>query len=216
MEKFTVLGDIHGLTVWKDVVKKNPTGKIIFLGDYLDPYQNISFEKQQDNLLEIIELKEKNPDRIILLLGNHDCHYFDPNCERSTRYNYSHSNIIKEIFEENKDLFEYNYIHKNYIFSHAGIDEKWMNTHFFDLNNLNEVLISPHIFDVGYMRGGEYRVGGPMWIDIRELTTPLKDYIQVVGHNQVETVTYCDYSNGGKVIYCDCFQYNNSYLNLLI
>ncbi|MCD8262709.1 MAG: hypothetical protein LUD15_15580 [Bacteroides sp.] len=35
------IGDIHGLTTWKGIVEKHPDCKIVFLGDYLDPYENI-------------------------------------------------------------------------------------------------------------------------------------------------------------------------------
>lgn len=38
--KIAVIGDIHGRTIWKDIVKdaKDKVDKIVFLGDYVDPY----------------------------------------------------------------------------------------------------------------------------------------------------------------------------------
>ena len=34
-----VIGDVHGLTTWKDVVKNHRGSQFVFLGDYYDPYE---------------------------------------------------------------------------------------------------------------------------------------------------------------------------------
>ena len=55
----------------------------MFLGDYLDLYpyefdwsQDINWNMVAvDRFKNIIELKRSNPDRITLLIGNHDCGY---------------------------------------------------------------------------------------------------------------------------------------------
>lgn len=34
------IGDIHGRTIWKDIVEKESWEQCIFLGDYFDPLYN--------------------------------------------------------------------------------------------------------------------------------------------------------------------------------
>ena len=34
-----VLGDIHGKTIWKDIIKKENPDKVIFLGDYVTTHE---------------------------------------------------------------------------------------------------------------------------------------------------------------------------------
>ena len=50
-----VLGDIHGSTYWETVVTENPGFRYIFLGDYLDPYENIPRNQLTDKaILKIV------------------------------------------------------------------------------------------------------------------------------------------------------------------
>ena len=58
-----VFGDIHGSTYWKKVVDENPGCRYIFLGDYLDPYEDIAPEKLIENLKEIMQLKNDRHER---------------------------------------------------------------------------------------------------------------------------------------------------------
>ena len=71
MGKILVLGDIHGRTCWADIIEKENPDKIIFLGDYVSPHENISSDQQCSNLEDILNYKEANPDKVILLRGNH-------------------------------------------------------------------------------------------------------------------------------------------------
>lgn len=74
MKKVLVIPDIHGRTFWKEPCSKiDEYEKIIFLGDYLDPYdfENISVEDAIANFEEIIDFAKKNINKVILLLGNH-------------------------------------------------------------------------------------------------------------------------------------------------
>lgn len=69
--KTVVLGDIHGRTIWKDIISKENPNRVIFLGDYVSTHEGITSKIQISNLLEILEYKENNPDKVILLRGNH-------------------------------------------------------------------------------------------------------------------------------------------------
>lgn len=77
MSKILILGDIHGRSFWKEPCN-NWTGKIIFLGDYHDPYGEYIDEEPNKaesltNLRELtafVENRRKISD-VICLLGNH-------------------------------------------------------------------------------------------------------------------------------------------------
>ena len=69
--KTLVLGDLHGRTIWKDIIEKENPDKIIFLGDYVSTHDDISGIQQIDNLEDILTYKENNLDKVILLRGNH-------------------------------------------------------------------------------------------------------------------------------------------------
>ena len=69
--KILVLGDIHGRTIWKDIIEKENPDKIIFLGDYVSTHDNISADQQLSNLNNILNYKEESSDKVILLRGNH-------------------------------------------------------------------------------------------------------------------------------------------------
>ena len=70
--KILILGDIHGRTIWKDIIEKESPDKVIFLGDYVSTHDNISSETQIANLNDILDYKEANSSKVILLRGNHD------------------------------------------------------------------------------------------------------------------------------------------------
>ena len=121
-----IIGDVHGSTYWKKAVEDNPSCQTIFLGDYLDPYESISNELLINNLNEIIRLKKDKPEDIILLLGNHDLHYFCPDIPgTSGRYNYDIEEEVKALFTENLSLFTYAFQEGTRLFTHAGVSHDW-------------------------------------------------------------------------------------------
>ena len=60
-KKIIVLGDIHGRTIWKDIIAKEHPDQVIFLGDYVSTHENISEEDQVENLKEILEVQRRAP-----------------------------------------------------------------------------------------------------------------------------------------------------------
>ena len=74
--KTLVLGDIHGRTIWKDIIEKENPDKIIFLGDYVSTHEGISSDQQIEELYAILDYKDNNPDKVILLRGNHKINKF--------------------------------------------------------------------------------------------------------------------------------------------
>ena len=216
-----VFGDIHGSTYWKTVVDENPDCRYIFLGDYLDPYENVPTWLLISNLKRIIRFKEDRPDDVVLLLGNHDLHYFCSDVEPCSRFDFMIAERVSALFRENIHLFMYAFQIDNYIFTHAGVSEKWFLDDFKgDADkNIAEQLNNPLPEQIaalcrsGASRGAEKNtVGGIFWADICELHKPLPGYTQVVGHNRVDDI--CEHTdNGGRIIFCDCL-YNEKYLKL--
>ena len=60
MNSIIAIGDVHGLTYWKTIVEKKTKSRIVFLGDYLDPYESFSIDQLLENLLDIIILKKQS------------------------------------------------------------------------------------------------------------------------------------------------------------
>ena len=83
--KIIVIGDIHGRDIWKEIVKQE-YDKVIFLGDYLDSY-DLPVDKQRQNLIDILEFKANNRDKVELLIGNHDFQYLPGINETYSGYN---------------------------------------------------------------------------------------------------------------------------------
>ena len=135
--KILIIPDIHGRKFWKSAIQSFPHDlypelQIIFLGDYLDPYvdyDGISKEEAFDNFEDIIDYAKRD-NRIRLLIGNHDWHYF-VNCD-NCRIDRARAKDIENIFKENMNMFslleivDINEI--KYIFSHAGITSGWINS----------------------------------------------------------------------------------------
>ena len=62
-----VIGDVHGLDYWREAISDSQGCRVVFLRDYLDPYQKMSHRELLDNLRAIIALKHNRPDDILLM-----------------------------------------------------------------------------------------------------------------------------------------------------
>ena len=201
-----IIPDVHGRVFWKEVVK-NSEDKIIFLGDYVDPYpgENISLTGALDNLSEIIDYKKSNPSKVILLLGNHDFMYMDFEHNRySCRHDFENEPKITKILMDNRDLFQMNYSievkNKLYIFSHAGILEPWIEKYknLFgefpgSLDKINELYkkwdpeFISSLLEISYYRGGWSDFGSMIWSDVREHSVSCEENVyQIFGHTQLK------------------------------
>jgi hypothetical protein len=215
-----VIGDVHGSDYWKEVIKENPDCRYVFLGDYLDPYEEMDSKILVGNLKDIIQLKREQPDNVVLLLGNHDLHYITDKIVQSSRFDFDISQEVSVLFGENRSLFQFACQDENCIFTHAGISHKWFVDDFKGdfQTNIADQLNHPKpgqerfLYACGMARGGFDKRGGVFWADIRELYEPLKGYTQIVGHNRVKDIS--DHTNrGGRIIFCDCL-FNKHYLKI--
>jgi len=176
--------------------------KIVFLGDYVDPYddEHIADDAVVDGLTDIIALKQHNPDKVVLLLGNHDLHYYSEYYNElvcSDRYTPDLVDTLKDLYTANSHLFQLAYeTHldgRHYLFSHAGVTQSWLNRNIDtikkpDVSHLNHLLLTNKgietLAQVGILRWGEHTTGSIVWADSAELKlSPFrKDTYQIVGH----------------------------------
>lgn len=211
--KILVIGDVHGRNYWQKYVNDNfDCDLIIFVGDYVDSHDKNNIEIY-NNLMNIIEYKKNNINKVILLLGNHDIQYMlsQPNYPNNpygcSGYRPEVHFDLYDIFNQNKELFQACYQVNNIIFSHAGITQEWFDFRFHGLahmqidNQINEAFKYKDVslFDVGYRRGGRYNTGGIFWADKYDLIIdPLKNFKQIVGHTAQNEITVID-----DIIFCD-------------
>ena len=203
MNKTTFIGDIHGRSVWKEIVKtESDSDRFVFVGDYFDSFV-ISGVEQIQNFKDIIEFKKNSDKEVILLLGNHDHHYMS---------NETYSGFqpylrwdAESILRENLNHLQIAFSFDNILCSHAGISPVWLDNHIpgwkketmvDDINDLYRY--TPTSFNFthgGYDPYGNHPTQGPMWIRPRALMESNKGdnglkkfYIQIVGHTEQENI----------------------------
>jgi hypothetical protein len=215
-----VIPDVHGRDYHK-YFPRDDFDKVVYLGDYVD-----SFDKTDDeiynNLVNIIQYKKDNMDKTILLLGNHCLSYYVSGMNGScSGFRPKAYNSLRTLYLDNKDLFQASYQINNYLFTHAGVTSVWWNKFikllgedydlFYKDMNISEIINHEFdrnnntLFDVGRVRGGWCKSGGPFWADLTESTAyMIKDLHQVVGHTPVKEIFTHKWKEGNSSItYCD-------------
>lgn len=201
MAKILIVPDVHGRTFWHRAMELvDQVDKIIFLGDYLDPYphEGISFDLALEEFNKILEFKKEYPDLVTLLVGNHDMHYIINEFMNCSRRNISMKARLHNLYNSNLDLFKLIHTEGNWMFSHAGVYQEWMDKYKFTLDDLNlQTFLKSHwlaLEDLSWFRGGYNRVGSCIWADIRESIEHdlLPEFHHIVGHTQLEANPYKD------------------------
>ena len=186
MSKLLVVPDVHGRSFWKKPCKEWQD-KIVFLGDYHDPYPNeLNNFKSLKNLKELVSFYKDNKDRIITLCGNHDMNYLiDPFF--ADRVDYFNMQKVKGLLEQLN--LQVAYLEDDVLFSHSGVLPRWLNIHKLTIKDLpNLPLNHKALKDVSIYRGGSSKVGGILFGDVREYVTSkhVPDLYQVFGHTQLK------------------------------
>jgi hypothetical protein len=201
-KKILIIPDVHGRTFWKSALRSGDYEKIVFLGDYTDPYEmeDITNREALKNFKSIIAFKQQNPEKVVLLLGNHDLHYYSEyyyELAGGVRYDPVSAVALQRLFTKYHSFFqlawETDWGNKHYLFSHAGIMQSWLKRNVElirkpDARHLNRLLHSNEglesLAQVGEMRWGDYPSGSIVWADIDELlvSNPLSGIYQIVGH----------------------------------
>jgi len=218
--KHIIIGDTHGKDTWKSLIDLE-YDKLVFLGDYFDSFTIPSIIQLQ-NFNDIIEFKRENPDRVELLIGNHDYHYFPGVREDYSGYQPSmRVDFEKALYDAyNDELLNVVYQYQDYIISHAGITKNWFNNYELDIDNIaysvNELFkYKPNSFSFqmgrNFSNTGDDITQGPLWVRPRSLYSNMLDnYKFIVGHTSVEKIGIFK----DKIFLIDCLDYAKQYLEV--
>ena len=221
--KTIVLGDTHGRNIWKEIVFQEKADRVIFIGDYFDSF-DIGPAEQMFNFREIIDFKEKGECEVILLIGNHDFHYY-PGGETYSGYKAGVAPAIRQMLQENNHHLQMCYQLDNILFTHAGIGHDWLTYQ----NKYESGSIADFVNDIwkyqpnrfmfyGIDQYGNTKTQTPIWIRPQALMAGNKDtflktdYIQVVGHTHVRKIDIEGKATGGRYYFIDTFDTSGQFL----
>lgn len=217
--KIVVFGDIHGRLTWYDIIQKEHPDKVIFLGDYVSTHDDIPADQQLSNLEDILTYKESDPERVIMLRGNHDIQhlgYYWAECSGFDRAVYKHMCVtaFKHRFLDNTSWIHIEEIgDEQYLFAHAGVSTEWLNYTGLQLEDLKWLDPDERFgftADDPFDSYGTSKTQSCMWIRPATLYEfPIPDYNQVVGHTPTETIRSFDMPNNKKLWLCDSLGYDN-------
>jgi len=227
------IGDIHGRDTWMNFTHGSPANfaewkksiennteytkdalydtfdKIIFVGDYVDSF-DVSNGDMTTNLENIILFKKTYPDKVVLLIGNHDLQYIVSD-QRCSGYRPVMRQIFNDLFHQNRDLFQLAFSLKNTIWTHAGITEGWLDEfhqiiskpdgRFYEVyKEIEDASIEEKLntawkhklsalFTVDSESGGISKWAGPLWVRPNTLNAfALPSFFQIVGHTHQDTI----------------------------
>jgi hypothetical protein len=206
-----IIGDIHGSTPWKDIMRQNPSELTVFLGDYCDSHE-ASPRRCIDTAVEIFELAKAKPKNVVCLVGNHDYHYLPWVREVYSGFNRKFSPEYGNMLLKYKRLLsmvkEVSSANGKYLLSHAGVSKTFLDLHNLTVEQLNEAWEKrPGIFDFN-MRytdlSGNDPFQSPIWIRPEALLKDMiPDYHQIVGHTfSLEVQTHK--ATGGQTLTVVC------------
>ena len=216
--KITVIPDVHGTHHWEKSFEPEELAKtdaIIFMGDYVDSWDNRQPD-QMENLQAIFEAKKKYPDKVTVLMGNHDLSYISDPYVSDHQWDYATE--IWSIISYNIELFDMVAEFDGWIFSHAGITKTWLNIYGIDktadvLAEINSIFHAGRykIFDFGpYCTNsyGDSIYSPPTWVRPRSLLSDMwtaggKYKGQVVGHTEIRPNPCFLTKNGNRAIIVD-------------
>lgn len=258
MKKILSIGDVHGrdtwmwdthgssydFNSWKIAVENGAPGddpfwnelpfreydKIIFIGDYVD-----SFDLPDDtilrNLQNIIFFKKAAPERVVLLLGNHDIQYFIKG-QICSGHRPSMHPILTHIFADKECDFKLAHFEKGekgdkWLWTHAGVTEGWYKELRSKVFNPNHRLYEVYrdyteeqiaellnvafearegvIFNVDPYSGGWDTWAGPLWVRPKMLnSSPLVGVNQIVGHTVMKKIRVENFGSGFANHFIDC------------
>lgn len=230
--KTIILGDTHGRSNWKLAITQDQPDRVIFIGDYFDSF-DIPGVEQIYNFKQIIKYKEDNPQvEVVMLIGNHDHHYFPEIGYTGTSGYQAIAPSITQVVDDNRHHLQMAYSFDNFLCTHAGVSPVFMDQVFapegWDIDNvafeLNEMFkFKPKAFEFnGFDAYGNNITQTPIWIRPESLMKSnkkhdkslKKKYIQVVGHTQMRKIDIdgSDKFTGGRYYFIDTMDTSGDYL----
>lgn len=215
--KVLFVGDIHTHDYMIEDIKRLDNKynfyRIVCLGDYVDDWLSSGYDSI-NTLNKIVELKNSNKDKYIMLLGNHEMSYLGFPC---SGHQFGQEKEIQNILLKNIDLFDLWYSinlgNRHCYCTHAGITNSYIhgvlnrineedlylyktNSYIKNLDIINkDKLKYLHLLHkVSSLRGGQDEYSSFVWCDKREheYFSTLEQYIipyQIIGHTPVQTIS---------------------------
>jgi predicted MPP superfamily phosphohydrolase len=227
MNKLVAIGDIHGRSIWQQIVEQEQPDIVVFVGDYFDSY-DIPGLDQINNFQNIIQWKLDNPQcQVIMLIGNHDFHYMPICSEKYSGFQRALWPEIGRVLEDKRHHLQMAFRYDDLVFSHAGISPEFLLNNKWGEQDMVEFLndlwyYQPHKFkfaDNGYGHSDPYGddiFQGPLWIRPKSLMKACQDIkktmIQVVGHTEVKQIDTKGKATGGRYYFIDCLGTSKEYL----
>jgi len=214
--KTIVFADVHGMNLWKKVLAfEKKYDKVVFLGDYFDPYYMVYVSKMYENFDEILKLKKKMKDKCILLIGNHDYHYIYDS-PGTTRYNRKTQELygskLSKLYTDGTMVFAHR--QDNILFTHAGVSKYWLeeiaglSEDSFtpaDLNKLDLGLYNFNLYTDIFDTYGNSKSQSPIWIRPNALLdNSITRFTQIVGHTRMRTII-----NNDNIWFTDAGEFDN-------
>lgn len=217
--KIVVFGDIHGRLIWNDIIQKENPDKVIFLGDYVSTHDNIPADQQLSNLEDILNYRESNPEKVIMLRGNHDIQHLGYHWAECSRFDRKVCQCMASSEFRIRFLNDTKWIHieeigeKKYLFSHAGVSYEWLKYTNMALDEINEIEPCERfgfVADDYYDSYGTSKTQSCTWIRPQTLVDyAVQGYNQVVGHTPTDNIRMIQMENGNCLWLCDSLGYNN-------
>lgn len=229
--RIIAVGDTHGRNLWKQIAEEEKWDKFIFIGDYFDSF-DIVVGEQMTNFREITKFKEDNPEKVVLLIGNHDEHYFPFMGNSGTSgYNAGAAPNYGHLLMMYKDLLQMAHSEGDVLFTHAGVGQVWI-----DIASENCKIEKPSpdaesianfVNDVWKYKPLEFKFHGrdpygndkyqtPIWIRPEALKYSAgglkRKIIQVVGHTGQKQIDIEGKSTGGRYYFIDTLGSSGEYL----
>jgi hypothetical protein len=176
---------------------------------------------------EIIDFKKQSTAEVILLIGNHDYHYFpEIGYNGTSGYQSGAAPEIGRMLDENREHFQMAYQIDDVLCTHAGVGYNWL---FEQMNyNITEGNVADFINDLWKYKPQSFQFAGlnpygdswtqtPIWIRPSSLMSGNKDtalktqFIQIVGHTTVDTIDMGK-STGGRYYFIDTLGPSGEYL----
>jgi len=226
--KTVLIGDIHGHDSWKSIInQEQDADRFVFVGDYFDSF-GVPGLIQCQNFQDIIEFKTTTDKEVILLIGNHDLHYFPEIGENGTSgYQARMAPTIQHLIDTNRDHLQMAYQFDDILVTHAGVSSEWTNdildkwkveTLADQINELfkyqpakveyRQYKIINETQVMGASGYGDETFQGPLWIRPRSLMKVNYDTLrtqirQVVGHTGQKEIDIEGKATGGRYYFID-------------
>lgn len=216
-----IIGDIHGRPIWKQITDKHPKDEIIFVGDYFDSKDGVPTHEQIQNFKKILALKNENPERVTLLVGNHDYHYLPFADETYGGYQKFTAWDVREVLYPvyTEKQLQVCLQRGKFLISHAGFTKTWCQK-----NKIRLTEPVKHVNDLFYTKPEAFRFTmgkkreqtgdepeqGPLWVRPHSLNKDgLKGFTQIVGHTQQPSIIL-----DSRIICVDVLGFTPKYLEI--